>query len=149
MNTTIRVMTKEDKNDVMEMMKIFYASPAVASNGSEEVFTRDIENCVGECPFLEGYVFQNDREIQGYAMVAKSFSTEFGKGCIWIEDLYIKREYRGLGIGSNFFEYIEEKYPDTILRLEVDKENERAIKVYEKCGYERLPYLEMKKFSVK
>ena len=142
-------MTKEDKNDVMEMMKIFYASPAVASNGSEEVFTRDIENCVGECPFLEGYIFQNDREIQGYAMVAKSFSTEFGKGCIWIEDLYIKREYRGLGIGSNFFEYIEEKYPDTILKLEVDKENERAIKVYEKCGYERLSYLVMKKFSAK
>ena len=78
-------------------------------------------------------------------MVAKSFSTEFGRPCMWIEDMYIKQEYRGTGIGSQFFEFIEKKYPDTILRLEVEEENERAINVYKKCGYEVLPYMEMKK----
>lgn len=149
MDTIIRDMTEKDKNCVIEMMEVFYASPAVLSNGSKEIFTRDIENCIGECPYLEGYIFQNEQEIQGYAMVAKSFSTEYGKSCIWIEDLYIKSEYRGLGIGSKFFDYIETKYPDAVLRLEVDKDNERAIRVYEKCGYEVLPYLEMKKCSGK
>ena len=134
---------------MMEMMEVFYASPAVLSNGSAEIFKNDVENCVGTCPYLEGYIFHADGNIRGYAMVAKSFSTEFGKPCIWIEDLYIKSEYRGLGIGSKFFSYIEEKYPDAVLRLEVEKENERAIKVYEKCGYEVLPYLEMKKQKVK
>ena len=78
-------------------------------------------------------------------MVAKSFSTEFGKTCIWIEDLYIKEEYRSLGIGSKFFEYIQEKYINSIFRLEVEAENEKAIKVYEKCGFNVLPYMEMKK----
>ena len=90
-------------------------------------------------------MFQDGEEVQGYAMVAKSFSTEFGKPCIWIEDLYIKPEYRGMGIGSKFFQYIEEKYPDAVKRLEVEEENERAIKVYEKNGFEVLPYMEMKK----
>ena len=56
-------------------------------------------------------------------MIAKSLSTEFGKPCIWIEDLYIKSEYRCLGIGSHFFKFIEEKYPTAILRLEVEAEN--------------------------
>ena len=83
------------------------------------------------------------------SLKSKSFSTEFGKKCIWIEDLYLKPEYRGKGIGSKFFAFIEEKYPDCILRLEVEEENERAIKVYSKCGYEVLPYMEMKKFSSK
>lgn len=46
-------------------------------------------------------------EILGYAMIAKSFSTEFGKPCMWIEDLYIREAYRGTGLGSKFLDYIE------------------------------------------
>lgn len=145
MNTTIRNMTEADRVCVRDMMRIFYASEAVLSNGSEEIFNNDIENCVNASPYLEGYIFENGQEIQGYAMVAKSFSTEFGKPCMWIEDLYLKPEYRGLGIGSQFFSYIDEKYPDAILRLEVEEENERAIHVYKKAGFEVLPYMEMKK----
>ena len=41
MNTAIRVMTEEDKDCVMEMMEVFYASPAVLSNGSAEIFKND------------------------------------------------------------------------------------------------------------
>lgn len=147
MNTIIRAMQKEDKESVMEMMRVFYASPAVLSNGSQEIFANDIENCVNECPFLEGYIFESEGDIQGYAMLAKSFSTEFGKPCIWIEDLYLKDAYRGLGIGSQFFAYIEDKYKNVIFRLEAEEENERAVHVYKKCGYEVLPYLEMKKIN--
>lgn len=138
-------MTIEDKNQVMEMMRTFYASPAVWSNGSEEIFATDIENCVNDCPYLEGYIFEDAEDLQGYAMLAKSFSTEFGKQCIWIEDLYINDRYRGLGIGSLFLDTICEKYPDAILRLEVEDDNERAIRVYEKSGFTFLPYKEMKK----
>lgn len=145
MDITIRDMADEDKNEVIDMMTIFYASPAVLSNGSEEIFLKDIENCVGDCPYLEGYIFQGDGKILGYAMAAKSFSTEFGKPCIWLEDLYIKDEYRGLGIGGRFFEFIEGKYTDAVLRLEVEKENRKAIRLYERCGYAVLPYVEMKK----
>ena len=145
MNSIIREMTKEDKASVLEMMRVFYASPAVLSNGSEEIFLNDIEICVNDSPYLEGYIFESEGNIQGYAMAAKSFSTEFGKPCIWIEDLYIKDDYRGLGIGSMFLEYIEEKYSDHVLRLEVEEENERAVKVYEKSGFKVLPYMEMKR----
>ena len=145
MNSNIRAMVEADRNCVLDMMRVFYASPAVLSNGSEEIFNNDIDYCVGNSPYLEGYIFQEGQEIQGYAMLAKSFSTEFGKPCIWIEDLYFKPEYRGLGLGSQFFAYIEDKYPGTVMRLEVEEENERAVHVYKKCGYEVLPYMEMKK----
>ena len=145
MNSTIRRMDKEDKAVVLEMMRVFYASPAVFTNGSEEIFTRDIENCINENPYLEGYIVEDSKNIQGYAMVAKSFSTEFGKPCIWIEDLYIKDEYRGLGIGNMLMDFITKKYTDCIFRLEVEEENERAIKLYTKHGFTVLPYVEMKK----
>ena len=145
MSTVIRKMIRDDKNTIMDMMRVFYASPAVLSNGSEEIFDADVENCVNDSPYLEGFVFEDGNEIQGYGMIAKSFSTEFGKTCIWIEDLYLKPEYRGLGIGSMFFAYLEKTYTDCIFRLEVEEENERAIHVYEKNGFSVLPYMEMKK----
>lgn len=143
MDFIIRNMTEQDTQEVIDMMRIFYASPAVQSNGSDEIFENDIKNCVSGSPYLEGYIFEKEGQILGYAMAAKSFSTEFGKPCVWIEDLYMKPESRGLGIGSKFFEYIEEKYSDVVVRLEVEEENERAVHVYKKAGYEVLPYMEM------
>ena len=55
MHTIIRNMTEGDRVEVGKMMEVFYASPAVLSNGSAEIFENDIENCVNECPYLEGY----------------------------------------------------------------------------------------------
>ena len=101
MQSTIRKMTEADRGEVLAMMRVFYASPAVSTDGSEEIFRADIDACVGDSPYLEGFVFESSGIIQGYAMIAKSFSTEFGKPCIWIEDLYLKPEHRMFGIGAN------------------------------------------------
>ena len=99
-------------------------------------------NCINSCPYLEGYVFEENDNICGYAMVAKSFSTEFGKPCIWIEDLYIKEEYRHKKLGSLFFDFLKDNYKDTIQRLEVDKNNVFAIKAYKKNNFEEVDYLQ-------
>lgn len=144
---TINPMTKEYTGAVIDMMRVFYASPAVSTNGSEEIFQNDVEQCINDSPYLEGYVFidGDNGNVAGYAMIAKSFSTEFGRQCIWIEDLYIKPEYRSTGIGTNFLSFIKQKYSDSILRLEVEEENEHAVHVYRKSGFQVLPYMEMKK----
>ena len=76
-------------------------------------------------------------------MCAKSFSTEFGKPCLWIEDLYIKEAYRGQSRGVRFLEYLRERYPNHLHRLEVETENKQAVRAYEKSGFTILPYMEM------
>ena len=141
----IRKMRESDRECVMEMMSVFYASEAVATNGSEEIFEKDITECISDSPYAEGYVFEKNGETVGYAMLAKSFSTEYGKKCIWIEDIYIKDEFRGMGIGSRFFDHLKDNYSSALLRLEVEEENKRAIGVYQKNGFDFMPYLEMKK----
>ena len=145
MKAFIRKMSEKDRDAVLSMMREFYASDAVFTNGSEEIFEKDIECCISGSPYLEGYVFEQESEAVGYSMLARSYSTEFGKSCIWIEDIFIKKDYRGQGIGNLFFEYIEREHPDSIFRLEVEKENEVAVSLYKKRGFDFLPYLEMKK----
>ncbi len=139
----IRRMTSRDREAVLDMMRIFYRSPAVHTDGSEEIFAADVENCINDNPFLEGFVFEETGDIQGYGMIANSFSTEFGKPCCWIEDIYIREPYRGNGIGGAFLQHIIETHPEAVIRLEVEEENQRAVHVYRKAGFEALPYMEM------
>lgn len=40
------------------MMRVFYASPAVFTNGSDDIFRTDIENCINDNPYLEGYILR-------------------------------------------------------------------------------------------
>ena len=42
-------------------------------------------------------------------------------------------------------EFILNNYKDCIYRLEAEEENTRAVALYKKCGFNVLPYLEMKK----
>ena len=147
MREIMRRMTAEDRPYVLAKMKDFYHSDAVITDGSEEIYINDVDECISDSPYLEGFVFP-DREgsIKGYAMVAHSYSTEFGRPCIWIEDLYLENELRGTGVATRFFDYLKTQYPDAVHRLEVEKENKRAIKAYVKNDFQEIPYYEMIRF---
>jgi len=142
-NFVIKKMAEKDRDEVFSMMKTFYSSNAVLTCGSDEIFRNDIENCINENPYLEGFVFVSGENTIGYSMIAKSFSTEFGKSCIWFEDLYLKPEFRGCGVIPEFINYIKTKYPQAVYRLEAENENKHAVHVYKKSGFEILPYIEM------
>ena len=139
----IRKMKPSDENEVLAMMRPFYSSPAVFTNGSESIFRRDFAECISDSPFLEGYILEDEDQILGYSMLAHSFSTEFGKPCVWIEDIYLKPEARGKGLGTEFLTFVRKTYPQAILRLEVEEENTPAVSAYRKSGFASLPYLEM------
>ena len=72
-----------------------------------------------------------------------SYSTEFGGECIWLEDIFIEAEYRGLGIGSKFIQRVKERYPEKILRLEAEADDKKLLNFYRRHGFKELPYMEM------
>lgn len=142
----IRPMTKEDKEEVLRMMRVFYDSPAVQHTASDEILEKDVEDCLSDMPYLDGFVIEQSGQIAGYAMTAKSYTTEYGGICVWLEDLYIKPEYRHSGIAGKFFVFMEEYYSDAVrFKLEVEPENKFAVKCYQKYGYHASPYFEMTK----
>ena len=125
------------------MMETFYSSAAVHTNGSQKIFSDDFKECVSDSPYLNGFIFECDGAVAGYAMTAHGFSTEFGARCVWIEDLYLLPEFRRRGIGERFFTFLVDLFNDCVFRLEAEEDNFPAVSLYEKRGFERLPYLEM------
>lgn len=64
---------------------------------------------------------------------------------LWIDEIYILEEYRSKGLGKEFFHYLKTTLDSSIvrLRLEVEKENERAIELYKSLGFGPLAYDQM------
>ena len=142
----IRKMENRDAEEVFERMRQFYDSPAVFHTSSDAVLRKDIEDCISDMPLVEGFVFEEDEKLLGYAMTALNYTTEYGGISVWIEDIYLKPEARGKGIATDFFAFIEKQYPQAVrFKLEVEQENEVAIAAYRRNGYSISPYFEMTK----
>jgi len=142
---SMRPMTGDDRDAVLSMMEDFYASPALLSFPEESVRQRNVENCIGDCPFVHGYILLQNGKTAGYAMTAESYSTEAGGRCLWIEDLYLLQEFRGKGLGQAFFQalHAETRGIYARYRLEAEEENASALHTYRKMGYRELGYLQL------
>ena len=66
-----------------------------------------------------------------------------GGRVVLLEEIYIKDEFRGKGIGSRFIQFVINQHPAERYRLEVSEENRRAEQLYERLGFQCLPYLQM------
>ena len=143
MDIMIRKMQRGDAELVRDMMRKFYTSPAVITNGSEKIFAANVAACLDDSTCEEGFVFVEGGKVIGYGITAQGYSTEFGGECVWLEDIYGEADYRGHGVGTKFINHVKELYPNKILRLETEADNAEALKLYERFGFKRLPYLEM------
>ncbi len=144
---TIRKLQKADFDNVLSMMLVFYASDALLIHPSEAVLRKTLTDALADTPYLEAFGFEENGRLAGYGMVAMSYSTEAGGLCAWIEDIYIEPEHRGKGYGTSFLGFVKERYQDRVvrIRLEAEPENERAMTVYRKAGFEILGYTQLVK----
>lgn len=143
----IRPMELRDFDKILVMMKVFYASDALLIHPEEGVLRKTLQDAIEAGPYVEGFVFCDEEVPVGYGIVAKSYSTEMGGRCVWIEDIYIKPEFRGQGLGTGFLQFVEDRYRDWAvrLRLEAEEENEKAMQVYRNAGFETLGYVQLVK----
>lgn len=141
---SVRAMKPADFESVLAMMKVFYASDALLIHPQEAVLRRTLSDAIGDNPFVEGFVFEWEGQLAGYGMVAKSYSTEAGGGCVWIEDIYILPQFRGKGLGTAFLKFVQEQYPQTVrIRLEAEPDNAKAMAVYRAAGFTELGYTQL------
>jgi GNAT superfamily N-acetyltransferase len=55
---------------------------------------------------VEVIIAEYDNKPAGFALFFNNFSTFLGKPGIYIEDLFVKREFRGMGLGKHLLSYL-------------------------------------------
>ena len=143
----IRKMTENDKGLYITMAEEFYNSDAVLHPIPRDHFEKTANEALRSDEYAEIYLLEYEGETAGYGLTARTFSQEAGGQVLWIEELYIRKEFRSKGLGREFFSSLEDKNRGEIvrLRLEVEADNTRAISLYERLGYEVLDYVQMVK----
>jgi GNAT superfamily N-acetyltransferase len=143
---TIRKLKATDYDTVLAMMEVFYASDALLIHPERAVLERMLGHVLEDGPFLTGYGLEEDGVLVGYGLLTRSYTTERGGICVWIEDLYLAPGYRNRGFGRAFLDFVEAQNPGAVrLRLEAEPENEHAMHVYQKAGFTVLGYLQLVK----
>lgn len=140
---TIRRLTPADRAEFVSMGREFYTSGAVLHDIDPVYHERAFDELMRSDVYLDCVFFEEDGAVIGYALLNKSYSREVGGAVVWVEELYVRSEYRCKGVGNKFFDWLEENVPASRYRLEIEPDNERARKLYENRGYCALAYRQM------
>ena len=96
----------------------------------------------GEKPAAEALVAECSGEVVAFALFFTNFSTFLAQPGLYLEDLYVKREHRGAGIGEALLTRLAKlalergcgRFEWSVLDW-----NENAIRFYERMGAKVLP----------
>src|SRR5699024_10115762 len=80
-------------------------------------------------------IISENKKVVGYSFVVYYWSNEHGGDILNIDELYIKEEFRGKGIGTSFINALLEKKSIVALRLETTPTNGRAFDYYKRLGF--------------
>lgn len=139
----IRRYTPQDRQTVYEMFVEFYNSPAVLHNVDTQYFSNTLDQLDAGSPYTELFILEYEQSVVGYGLVALTYSNEVGGQVVWLEELYVRLQYRSCGLGKQYFQFVFDNYPAAKrFRLEVEPNNTRAISLYERLGFANLHYLQ-------
>ena len=139
MNFQIEIAKQKDVPPIVEMIREFAAFEKLSEfcEVTEESLS---EAMFGENSCVEGLLAFADEKPVGYALFYENFASFRGQRGFYLEDLYVKSEFRGRKIGEAFLGKLAAiaklRNFQRIDFLVLDW-NEPAIKFYEKLGAKR------------
>lgn len=140
MATTIRPAVAGDVPQILEFIRALarYEREPDAVTATEADLLRD---GFGPNPYYWCLIAEHDAKAAGFALYFFSYSTWLGRAGVYLEDLFVLPELRGLGIGKALLQRVaaiavEKDFPR--LGWEVLDWNEPAIDFYRAMGAEFL-----------
>lgn len=136
MNVNIRQVAEAEVPQIVEMIREFAAFENL-SDYCEITEEKLIAALFGENPCVEGLVAFNGDAPIGYALFYENFSSFRGQRGLYLEDLYVKPDYRGRRVGEAFLsELARIAKSRNAVRIDflVLEWNEPAIGFYKKLG---------------
>ena len=93
------------------------------------------------------FVATEEDEVVGMVSLLFTISTAKGAPACWLEDMVIRRDRRGMGIGARLLEHAvayAKSNGFTRITLLTDRMNEKTIRFYEKHGFQHSEMVPMR-----
>ena len=136
MEATFKKATSNDMDVLLKLIKELYQLENIPFN------YQILVKCLGEVFSNEQlgmvWLICMDDEAIGYIVLTFGYSFEFHGRDALVDELYIRENYRGQGIGTKALKFVEnicESMGITAVHLVVSYQNKRAKSVYEKVGF--------------
>lgn len=129
--------TSDEIEILVAMMRELYAHDGLAFD--EAIARRALLGVIDNETFGRVFLIRLGNEVAGYAVLTFGYSLEFHGRDAFVDELYLRDEYRGRGIGKRALQFLTEVWANegvTSLHLEVERENTSAQAVYRKFGFE-------------
>lgn len=129
--------TPDNIETLIAMMREFYAHEGLAFD--EAIARRALQGVIGDDTLGRVFLILLANEVAGYTVLTFGYSLEFYGRDAFVDEIYLRDEHRGRGIGKRALQFLTEvcaKEGVNALHLEVERENTSAQAVYHKFGFE-------------
>lgn len=136
MDTTFKAAQPSDIDILLTLMQEFYQvehlefDVAIARNALTDLLNNESLGAI--------WLIQDQGEAIGYIVLTFGYSLEFAGRDAFIDELYVRANYQGQGIGTKTIEFVEEVCRSRCihtLHLEVDRKNTKAQRFYDRVGF--------------
>lgn len=136
MNIKFSLATNDVSSEILEMMSDFYTSynypfDRLATEKNLGLFISDLS-------LGRAWTINDDNRIMGYIVLTFGFSFERNGKDAFIDELFIKPEFRLKGLGRQAMDFVEKEARHlgvNAIHLEVEKYNQVGMNLYLGMGY--------------
>jgi|SRR5688572_9258222 len=136
MSVTFKEASCHDVPTVLNMMASFNA---IDNYPFDEMLTRqNLDHFVATPDLGRLWMIYSDELIAGYCVVAFGFSFEYKGRDAFVDEIYLREEFRNKGIGKQVIKFLEVQAKQLgvrTLHLEVERHNAKANKIYLDQGF--------------
>jgi ribosomal protein S18 acetylase RimI-like enzyme len=118
------------------MMKEYYACDRIRFDGGK--VRAGLKALMADSRYGRAWFVRSGGHDAGYLILTYCFSVEFGGRYGLIDEIFLREEFRGRGIGRKAIGFLLEqcrKERVRAVRLEVERHNVRAQRLYEREGF--------------
>ena len=137
MDVAFKLADVADIDLLIEFMQEFYEFDRLAFN--EQAARPALRLILSNDSFGRVWLIQVNGSPVGYIVLTLSFSLEFRGRDAFIDEIYIREQHRGRGVGRRALEFVEgacRPLGVLALHLEVGRNNTNAQALYRKSGFE-------------
>jgi ribosomal protein S18 acetylase RimI-like enzyme len=137
MKATLRPVTHDDVDAIQRLRERLFAHHQSLLNSNRDCAT--LKTLSAEPAHGHVWLIDCGPAVAGYAIVTFCFSIEFGGKFALLDEWYLDPEFRGQGIGSDVLHQIESAMRSdgmSAIRLEVERSNVNAERLYRRSGFE-------------